>query len=157
MKITLHYATNDTKVSIAKIEKFITATMHCFWQSDFPGSRPIVLGEDSARSFVTDRVVELAILREIQINRQVDVVTFRGRLQLGKHATGKFTGVISKFRKSGAVEGEDAGIDKVNGYPYKRWRLIDDAKAKTVTQKNHWPLMRSAGKAAIQSRGEATS
>lgn len=156
MQITLHCETNDTKIEINQTEKTIAVTLHCFWQyiypPDFPGSSAFSMSEDSAKSFMFDRIIELAVLREIQINRQIDVVTFRSKLQMGKKAIDKFRGVINKFHKSGAVDGESAGIDKDNGYPYKRWRLIDDAKAKSVTAKNHWPLMRPAGKIAIQSR-----
>lgn len=95
---------------------------------------------------IVDHVCRLAVLRELQIEKQADVVTMRERYRL---PTSKINGALSHYRTAGAIEGKDAGRDPENWFTYKRWFLTDDKSARDVAGKMHCRLMPPDGKARI--------
>ncbi len=150
-KILLTCSQDDCDIKLQKEDRIIAARVNCASFQGVPMSGNAA--EPTAKSFVMDRIVELAIARELQINREVDIVEFRNRLKIGENADKRFVGTIAKYRHAEAVEGETVGKDK--GYPYKRWRISDTDKAIKLAKQNHWPLMRPVGKTAILARSEA--
>lgn len=152
MIVKLFCETVDVDIVVRWTENAVSCLLNYLHESDFDG-RISLRGEDSAKYVIRRRIMELAVLREMQLLRQVDIVSFRSRLALDETVKGEFTSVVGKYRKAGVVEGIVAGIDSANGFPYKSWKIVDDAKAAYLAKLNQWPLMRPSGKSAIRERG----
>lgn len=135
----------------------IIAAYTWFWSGgESPNECRETKGDDCSQ-FVVERTIELAILRELQIVRAADIVSFRERCGFSKEINSKFSGIIGAYHKQGIVRGVDGGIDKSNGYPYKRWIVADGDKAVSWAKQRHWPLMTTGGKIAIESRCEVSN
>jgi hypothetical protein len=111
---------------------------------------PTIEVDSYALDWIELRAVRLAVLRELQVNRATDIVSLRRRLCANQKLSPLLVGALSVYRKTEAVEGEPSGIDPLNGYPYKRWRVVDEKSAKKAAMNCRLPLMPASGKDKIK-------
>lgn len=97
-----------------------------------------------ARQPVMERFWFLAAARQLQANRQADIMSVRSFVGGNSACNAVLGGAFSSLKNGGAVVGEDSGGRDEKGFPYKRWKLADPDKAKDALKARHIRPMRSA-------------
>lgn len=98
----------------------------------------------SLGSVIYDRFFSLAVARSMQLNRSVDIMSVREFIGANKSINHILAGRFTAYKKAGATSGEESGKKDEAGYPYKRWRLVDSGKAKTVLDDQRIRPMRAS-------------
>lgn len=88
------------------------------------------------REILKERFLDLAICRFLQINRQVDIVSFMAFIKGTEKARRSIAGKISIYKQADVIDGEVKGKDE-SGYPYKLWKIINPDKIKPILKKKH--------------------
>ena len=144
------------------------------WSHKSFNPAPTTVSTEQYGHGISKTIVRWAILRELQVRKDVDVVRLRdllgitvdlpsadGVLDLSEllvtpsrfsRFSAVFSGAIAEYKKSGAIRGNDAGVDPANGYKYQRWVLVDPSKAASYAKKQGLRLMPPAGKSAMYRR-----
>lgn len=102
-----------------------------------------------------EHIAKTLVVRELQANRQVDIVSLRSRLAVKLPSEKWLKGAIISLKKSGALDGETCGIDPMNGYEYKRWRIVNPEKAKKAIKNMGIRTMPPSGIDRIKKQIEA--
>lgn len=99
---------------------------------------------------VCKRVAALALLRELQLNGETDIMLLRQRLQPTQEGQRALLGALNRYVIAGGIAGQVAGMD--GRYPYKHWRVVDVKKMRFVSTNCRLPLMTPEGKQSIRER-----
>ena len=95
-----------------------------------------------ARQPAMERFWFLATTRQLQANRQADIMSVRSFVGGNSACNAVLGGAFSSLKNAGAVVGEDSGERDEKGFPYKRWMLADPDKAKDALKARHIRPMR---------------
>ncbi len=97
-----------------------------------------------AHQSVMERFWFLAASRQLQANRQADIMSVRSFVGGSVACNAVLGGVFSSLKNAGAVKGEDSGERDEKGFPYKRWMLADPEKAKEALNARRVRPMRAS-------------